>query len=262
MQHGTRFFFAGRSTAGRHKNGPVRKSIPPAETKSLGHVYAPYRIKHGRACRFGHRHDRSYLKNKKRVPPCAAYLTGEYGVKGLYIGVSAVIGAKGMECVIEIDLNTQAICFRRQLYLPPSIGPQRRKNPHARTADRQAPHQRGRRKILDAALARCARRTSPFRRAHAPGLALAAARRLGVEEAVIAYRRTRDRMPAHDLIMKWLSTIKKVETGSITVEKMKLDEKGFPQPTGEFETLEADSVVLVLGQDVDLSLLKGVAAWR
>jgi len=49
----------------------------------------------------------SYLKGKKRVLPCAAYLTGEYGVKGLYIGVPAVIGAKGMERVIEIDLNTQ-----------------------------------------------------------------------------------------------------------------------------------------------------------
>jgi hypothetical protein len=58
---------------------------------------------------------------------------------------------------------------------------------------------------------------------------------------VIVYRHTRDRMPAHDLMMKWLSTVKNVETGSITVEKMKLDEKGFPQPTGEFETLEADS---------------------
>lgn len=79
------------------------------------------------------------------------------------------------------------------------------------------------------------------------------------EEAVIVYHRTRDRMPAHDLMMKWLSTVKNVETGSITVEKTKLDEKGFPQPTGEFETLEADSVVLALGQDVDLSLLKGVA---
>jgi NADPH-dependent glutamate synthase beta subunit-like oxidoreductase len=95
------------------------------------------------------------------------------------------------------------------------------------------------------------------------------AKRLGAEEAVIVYRRTRDRMPANDLeleealeegiMMKWLSTIKNVETGSITVEKMQLDEKGFPQPTGEFETLEADSVVLALGQDVDLSLLDGVA---
>lgn len=94
------------------------------------------------------------------------------------------------------------------------------------------------------------------------------AKRLGAEEAVIVYRRTRDRMPAHDfeleealeegVMMKWLSTIKNVEAGAITVEKMVLDEKGFPQPTGEFETLEADSVVLALGQDVDLSLLEGV----
>jgi 2-oxoacid:acceptor oxidoreductase delta subunit (pyruvate/2-ketoisovalerate family) len=94
------------------------------------------------------------------------------------------------------------------------------------------------------------------------------AKRLGAEEAVIVYRRTRDRMPAHDfeleealeegVMMKWLSTIKNVEAGAITVEKMLLDEKGFPQPTGELETLEADSVVLALGQDVDLSLLEGV----
>ena len=94
------------------------------------------------------------------------------------------------------------------------------------------------------------------------------AKRLGAEEAVIVYRRTRDRMPAHDfeveealeegVMMKWLSTIKNVEAGAITVEKMALDDKGFPQPTGEYETLEADSVVLALGQDVDLGLLEGV----
>ena len=47
----------------------------------------------------------SYLKDKKRVVPCAAYLNGEYGVKGLYVGVPAVIGAKGMERVVEIELN-------------------------------------------------------------------------------------------------------------------------------------------------------------
>jgi len=94
------------------------------------------------------------------------------------------------------------------------------------------------------------------------------AKRLGAEEAVIVYRRTREKMPAHDfeieealeegVMMKWLSTIKNVEAGSITVEKMALDAKGFPQPTGEFERLEADSVVLALGQDVDLALLQGV----
>jgi 2-oxoacid:acceptor oxidoreductase delta subunit (pyruvate/2-ketoisovalerate family) len=94
------------------------------------------------------------------------------------------------------------------------------------------------------------------------------AKRLGATEAIIVYRRTRERMPAHDfeveeaieegVMMRWLSTIKRMDEGVLTVEKMKLDEKGFPQPTGEFETLEADSLVLALGQDVDLSLLDGV----
>jgi 2-oxoacid:acceptor oxidoreductase delta subunit (pyruvate/2-ketoisovalerate family) len=94
------------------------------------------------------------------------------------------------------------------------------------------------------------------------------AKRLGATEAVIVYRRNRERMPAHDfeveeaieegILFKWLSTIKNVEGGTLTVEKMELDAKGFPQPTGEFETLEADSLVLALGQDVDLSLLEGV----
>ncbi|HEY5166860.1 MAG TPA: NAD(P)-binding protein [Pseudolabrys sp.] len=94
------------------------------------------------------------------------------------------------------------------------------------------------------------------------------AKRLGATEAIIVYRRTRDRMPAHDfeveealqegIMMKWLSTIKRMDEGTLTVEKMQLDEKGFPQPTGEFETLETDSLVLALGQDVDLSLLDGV----
>ena len=47
-----------------------------------------------------------YLKNKKRVLPCAAYLNGEYHVKGLYAGVPVVISAKGVERVIELDLNS------------------------------------------------------------------------------------------------------------------------------------------------------------
>ena len=58
----------------------------------------------------------SYLKDKKRVLPCAACLTGEYGVKGLYIGVPCVIGAKGMERVIEVDLNThERLDFKRSV---------------------------------------------------------------------------------------------------------------------------------------------------
>ncbi len=47
----------------------------------------------------------SYLKDKKRVLPCAAYLKGEYGVKGLYVGVPVVIGAKGVERIVEIQLD-------------------------------------------------------------------------------------------------------------------------------------------------------------
>lgn len=87
-------------------------------------------------------------------------------------------------------------------------------------------------------------------------------------EPIIVYRRTRDKAPAHDfeieealqegVMIKWLSTIKQAGEGEIMVEKMALDDAGFPQPTGEFETLAADSVVLALGQDVDLSLLEGV----
>ncbi|MGO9595629.1 MAG: NAD(P)-binding protein [Steroidobacteraceae bacterium] len=94
------------------------------------------------------------------------------------------------------------------------------------------------------------------------------AKRLGAEEAIIVYRRTREKMPAHDfeveealqegVMIKWLSTITQAGESSITVEKMTLDDKGFPQPTGEFETLGADSLVLALGQDVDLGLLNGV----
>jgi malate dehydrogenase len=48
----------------------------------------------------------SYLRDKKRVLPCAAWLNGEYGVKGLYVGVPVVIGAKGVERVVEIELNS------------------------------------------------------------------------------------------------------------------------------------------------------------
>ena len=47
----------------------------------------------------------SYLKDKKRVLPCAAYLTGQYGIDGLYIGVPVVIGAGGVERIVEIQLN-------------------------------------------------------------------------------------------------------------------------------------------------------------
>jgi malate dehydrogenase len=47
----------------------------------------------------------SYIKDKRRVLPCAAFLNGEYGVKGMYVGVPVVIGANGVEKIVEIDLN-------------------------------------------------------------------------------------------------------------------------------------------------------------
>jgi malate dehydrogenase len=50
----------------------------------------------------------SYLKDKKRVLPCAAYLTGQYGVDDLYVGVPVIIGANGVEKIVEIDLSDEA----------------------------------------------------------------------------------------------------------------------------------------------------------
>ena len=49
----------------------------------------------------------SFLKDQKRVLPCAAYLNGQYGVKGLYVGVPVIIGKKGVEKVIELTLNAE-----------------------------------------------------------------------------------------------------------------------------------------------------------
>ncbi|HEX6117054.1 MAG TPA: NAD(P)-binding protein [Solirubrobacterales bacterium] len=95
------------------------------------------------------------------------------------------------------------------------------------------------------------------------------AKRLGATDAVVVYRRTRERMSAHDfevteaveegVKLKWLSTVKHADEGKLVIEKMELDESGFPQPTGELEELEADSLVLALGQEADLSLLEGVS---
>jgi NADPH-dependent glutamate synthase beta subunit-like oxidoreductase/Pyruvate/2-oxoacid:ferredoxin oxidoreductase delta subunit len=94
------------------------------------------------------------------------------------------------------------------------------------------------------------------------------ARRLGAEEAIVVYRRTREQMPAHEeeaqeaeqeeVRMRWLRTIKTFEGETLRIEKMELDETGFPQPTGEFETLEADSLILALGQDADTEFLRSV----
>lgn len=91
------------------------------------------------------------------------------------------------------------------------------------------------------------------------------ARRLGASDAVIVYRRNRERMGAsgeeveqalgEGVTIRWLSTINKFEHDRIVLEKMWLNAEGFPEPTGEYEELDADSLVLALGQDTDLSLL-------
>lgn len=95
------------------------------------------------------------------------------------------------------------------------------------------------------------------------------AKRIGASDAVVVYRRTREQMPAHpteldDAIgegvrVQWLSTIAQVEGERLTIERMELDEDGRPHGTGEFEELDADAVVLAVGQDADLSLLEGAA---
>ncbi len=95
------------------------------------------------------------------------------------------------------------------------------------------------------------------------------ARRLGAAEAVIVYRRTRERMPTHDIeveealaegvSVRWLSTISRVDEDKIVIEKMELDAAGFPQPTGEYDELGADSVILALGQDADVAPIGDLA---
>jgi NADPH-dependent glutamate synthase beta subunit-like oxidoreductase len=94
------------------------------------------------------------------------------------------------------------------------------------------------------------------------------ARRLGAEETLIVYRRTREQMPAHEeeaeeaeregVRINWLRTITAVEGPELEVEVMELDESGFPQPTGRFETLAADTLILALGQDSETAFLREV----
>ena len=94
------------------------------------------------------------------------------------------------------------------------------------------------------------------------------ARRLGANDALIVYRRTREQMPAHEeeaeqaeregVTINWLRTITAFDGPELTVEAMELDESGFPRPTGRFETLAADTVILALGQDADTTFLRNL----
>ena len=94
------------------------------------------------------------------------------------------------------------------------------------------------------------------------------AKRLGATEAMIIYRRDRSSMPAHDfeadealeegITINWLRTIKEIDRSTFKVEVMKLDDNGRPHPTGEYEELEADSLILAVGQDTDTAFLESV----
>jgi NADPH-dependent glutamate synthase beta subunit-like oxidoreductase len=94
------------------------------------------------------------------------------------------------------------------------------------------------------------------------------ARRLGADDTIIVYRRTRDQMPAHEeeaadaeeegIRINWLRTISSMGTADLTVEVQELDEHGRPHGTGRFETLAADTVILALGQESDTAFLRGI----
>ena len=94
------------------------------------------------------------------------------------------------------------------------------------------------------------------------------AKRLGANETLIVYRRDREHMAAHNfeaqeaieenVKIHWLRSIKQIDHTTLTVEEMTLDKEGWPQPTGKFETLEADSLILALGQDVDNRFLNDI----
>jgi NADPH-dependent glutamate synthase beta subunit-like oxidoreductase len=94
------------------------------------------------------------------------------------------------------------------------------------------------------------------------------AKRLGAEEALIVYRRDRAHMPARafevdeaaeeGVKIKWLTTIKEIVGPELTVEIMELDAEGRPRPTGRYETLNADAIVLALGQETDSRFLRRV----
>jgi NADPH-dependent glutamate synthase beta subunit-like oxidoreductase len=94
------------------------------------------------------------------------------------------------------------------------------------------------------------------------------ARRLGADETLIIYRRTRGQMPAHaeeaedaereGVRINWLRTITAVDGPELTVEVMELDSSGRPHGTGRWETLQADTVILALGQETDTGFLRSV----
>jgi len=91
--------------------------------------------------------------------------------------------------------------------------------------------------------------------------------RLG-HEPIIVYRRDRSHMPAHTfeadealeegVMIRWLRSIQSIDGAEMKVEEMELDAEGRPHGTGRFETLEADALILALGQEADTSFLNSI----
>jgi NADPH-dependent glutamate synthase beta subunit-like oxidoreductase len=94
------------------------------------------------------------------------------------------------------------------------------------------------------------------------------ARRLGAEDTVIIYRRTQAQMPAHEqeleeaeqegVRINWLRTITAFDGAELQVELMRLDESGRPLPTGQFETLATDTVIMALGQETESAFMRSL----
>jgi NADPH-dependent glutamate synthase beta subunit-like oxidoreductase len=98
------------------------------------------------------------------------------------------------------------------------------------------------------------------------------ARRLGAEESIVIYRRTEAQMPAHEeereeakregVDMHWLRTIQEVDQEGVKVEIMELDANGRAVGTGRYEELQADTVILAVGQEADSNFLRRIPGMR
>lgn len=98
------------------------------------------------------------------------------------------------------------------------------------------------------------------------------ARRLGVKDSVIVYRRTQEQMPAKEeeleealsegVQVHWLRTITAIKGHELMLEIMELDETGRPYGTGKYETLQADTVIMAVGQDAQTSFLHKIPGLR
>jgi len=98
------------------------------------------------------------------------------------------------------------------------------------------------------------------------------ATRMGATETLIVYRRDRAHMSAHEfesdealaegVKIKWLSTIREIDGSTLQIEQMEIDKDGRAQATGKIETLQADAVILALGQNADSGFLQKIPGIR